>query len=361
MDRWNRFTILCHDGFSMANMVFTKYFGKASTVQMIMSLSHLSTKFSGSVIGSALGDAIGKVAFVGMDAANLRVDLNLIDSLFYTDDTAMAIGLAETLASHGRLHEQAVGDALRQIYRREPWRGYRLGTTKVFGLVEEEALSYGQAAARLRGSAGAVDNGAATRVAPVGLFFANAPDLYEQAALSAGVTHAHPVAIDGAAVLAKAIAQVVPCTPATPFLWQPWLRELIAFARTRALREQLQLAEDMFISHLAPEVAFEYLGRGNTVPTTLPFALYTFLCHPTSFADCILRAVTHGGERDALGAMAGAIAGAYLGIAAIPVEWRAKLENECYLARLARTLAGTASLPWGEASDCSSHRLGHWN
>ncbi|MEZ4730046.1 MAG: ADP-ribosylglycohydrolase family protein [Caldilineaceae bacterium] len=208
---------------------------------------------------------------------------------------------------------------------------------------------------------GAVDNGAATRIAPVGIFFADAPDLYEQAALSALVTHAHPVAIDGAAVLAKAIALGLQQTQATVFQWQPWLQELIAFARTEALREQLQIAAALFARYVTPKVAFAYLGRGNAVQTSFPFALYAFLCHPTSFQRCLLCAVTHGGERDALGAMAGAISGAYAGVEGIPGAWRAKLENGCYLERLACTLAETASLPYGAASDCSTHWLGHWN
>ena len=37
--------------------------------------------------------------------------------------------------------------------------------------------------------------------------------------------------------------------------------------------------------------------------------------------------------------MAGAISGAYLGIEAIPSEWRAKLENREYIEALAENLA----------------------
>ncbi|MEZ4730047.1 MAG: ADP-ribosylglycohydrolase family protein [Caldilineaceae bacterium] len=89
---------------------------------MITSIPDRFGKFLAGILGSALGDAIGKVAVVGMDAANLYLDLDLIDTLSYTDDTAMAIGLAETLTTHRCLHEQQVGDTFRQIYRREPER-----------------------------------------------------------------------------------------------------------------------------------------------------------------------------------------------------------------------------------------------
>lgn len=328
---------------------------------MITRTQKRQAKFLGGMIGGALGDAIGKVAFAGMDAANLCADLDLIDSLPYTDETVMAMGLAETLSVQGRLDEQQLGNCLRRHYQREPWRGFKHGPATVFALVEEQGLSYRQAAAQLGHHAGALDSDAATRITPVGLFFADAPNLYEQAALSAAVTHVHPVAIDGTAVLAKAIAQVVPWTPAIPFSWQPWLRALITFAQTRVLREQLQITEDLFRGQVAPKVAFDYLGRGSTVQTTLPFALYAFLCHPTSFAHCVLCAVTHGGERNALGAMAGAIAGAYLGLEAIPLDWRAKLENRCYLERLAHILAEMASFPNNEPSYFSTRWPGKWN
>ena len=47
----------------------------------------------------------------------------------------------------------------------------------------------------------------------------------------------------------------------------------------------------------------------------------------------------NGGDRDTLGTMAGAIAGAYLGIEAIPESWRQKLENLSYIEKLASRLA----------------------
>jgi poly(ADP-ribose) glycohydrolase ARH3 len=47
----------------------------------------------------------------------------------------------------------------------------------------------------------------------------------------------------------------------------------------------------------------------------------------------------NGGDRDTLGAMAGAISGAYLGLEAIPQSWRQKLEDLTYIEGLASRLA----------------------
>jgi len=71
----------------------------------------------------------------------------------------------------------------------------------------------------------------------------------------------------------------------------------------------------------------------------MPFALFSFLRHPTSFEDCLFCATLHGGDRDTLGAMACAISGAYLGIESIPQSWREKLENRSYIEDLALRLS----------------------
>jgi poly(ADP-ribose) glycohydrolase ARH3 len=71
----------------------------------------------------------------------------------------------------------------------------------------------------------------------------------------------------------------------------------------------------------------------------MPFAIYSFVRCPHSFEDCLDCAIMHGGDRDTLGAMAGAISGAYLGVEAIPSGWRAKLENRQTIEELALELA----------------------
>ncbi|MCB0064595.1 MAG: ADP-ribosylglycohydrolase family protein, partial [Caldilineaceae bacterium] len=195
----------------------------------------------------------------------------------------------------------------------------------------------------------------------VATFFVHAPDLYAQAALSASVTHVHPVAIDGAAVLAKAVALVLEQPACTSFAWQPWMEELIAFSQTHELQKQLRMTKRLFAAGLNPKFAVDYLGCGSAVHESLPFALYAFLYHPTSFEQCLLCAVTHGVEHAELGAMAGAIAGAYHGIAGIPQGWRTKLDNEAYLEQLACKLAQTAATANGNPPYFATQWMGKWN
>jgi poly(ADP-ribose) glycohydrolase ARH3 len=71
----------------------------------------------------------------------------------------------------------------------------------------------------------------------------------------------------------------------------------------------------------------------------MPFAIYAFLNHPTSFDACLFCAILNGGDRDTLGAMAGGISGAYLGSESIPEPWKRKLENRGYIEKLGLSLA----------------------
>ena len=68
-------------------------------------------------------------------------------------------------------------------------------------------------------------------------------------------------------------------------------------------------------------------------------ALYCFLRHATSFADVIHNAVFIGGDTDTIASMAGAVAGALLGDAAIPPQWAAAIREERYDAAGIRDVA----------------------
>ena len=184
------------------------------------------------MLGSALGDAIGELAFRFPEEGRLRAAIAAAHVLHYTDDTAMAIGLAESLAERGGLEPQHLGRTFHRHFNREPWRGYASGPPTIFQLVEKSGLTYEEAARNLYGGQGSLGNGAAMRVAPLGLFFHDAPDLYDQAVAAAALTHAHPLAQDGAAVQAAAVAMAVQASALGPpesskryaDMWDFWQR-----------------------------------------------------------------------------------------------------------------------------------------
>jgi poly(ADP-ribose) glycohydrolase ARH3 len=115
-------------------------------------------------VGSALGDAIGELAFRYRAEDDLRARLDQLNELRYTDDTAMSIGLAESIITKGDLEQQDLGDTFRRNFLKEPWRGYASGPPTIFSLVERYGATYREAAKSLFGGEGSLGNGAAMRI-----------------------------------------------------------------------------------------------------------------------------------------------------------------------------------------------------
>lgn len=64
------------------------------------------------------------------------------------------------------------------------------------------------------------------------------------------------------------------------------------------------------------------IGSGFMAIETAPFAIATFLRHPTDFRAGVLEAVNAGGDTDTNASIVGAMIGANVGLAGIPEEWR---------------------------------------
>lgn len=297
-----------------------------------------NAKFRGGMIGSALGDAIGELAFKYPVLATLQSRLSKTDLYRYTDDTAMAIRLAESIINVGVIDEKHLGNIFAANYVKEPWRGYAWGPPYIFETVQITGNTYTDTARTLFNGTGSFGNGAAMRIAHLGLFFCNSSDIYEQACRSASVTHTHPLAMDGAAVLAYAIAKVVNIDPKEEFSRINFINSLINFSKETVIQDKLVTVKKLLIKRCSSQEAAERLGQGVAIHESMPFAVYSFLNHLESFKDCLYCAILNGGDRDTLGAMACSISGAYLGIEAVPVSWQEKLENRKYIEFLALKL-----------------------
>ena len=295
--------------------------------------------FTGCMVGSALGDAIGELAFRQPDRDQLRAEVNTADVLRYTDDTAMALGVAEAiLEGEGDLDPEQLGRIFARNYSDEPWRGYGPGPPSIFRTVEEEGCSYREAAGRLFDGEGSMGNGAAMRVAPLGVFYCGRDDLRRKAELSAGVTHTHPLGCDGAAVLAQAVGRAALLDPEDEFPAPDFARELAEDADTDAFRDALEELAELAEKHAGRGEAARKLGTDVLIHRSVPYAIYCFVTAPSSFERCLMHAILVPGDRDTIGAMAAGISGAYLGESAIPAGWVRSLENAGLLRDYARKL-----------------------
>lgn len=271
-------------------------------------------RFQGCLLGLAIGDALGG-KFEAQSGDGIRARFPTVASLidypqeeiWYTDDTQMAIGVAETLAAHGAISDEHLCAAFVANY--VPSRGYGRGARAVLEAMEE-GQDFRQVAEKYF-PGGSYGNGAAMRVAPVGLLFrGDRPKLWEQARLSALPTHLHPLGIEGAQILALAVALV---SQVRLFDRSLFFAELQAACESAAYRTKLEAAN-------AVRSAADLNQLGNRIEAleSVPTAIASFALTPESFEETVSHVIFLGGDTDTLAAMAGALSGAYLGVKRLP-------------------------------------------
>jgi poly(ADP-ribose) glycohydrolase ARH3 len=128
----------------------------------------LRDKFLGSLIGAALGDAIGASREGHRMASEEEIGRipEIQHPLRYTDDTHMTIGMAESLLENRGFNGAHLAERFAENYFKEPWRGYGPGPPRVFRLLKN-GEAWDKAAGHVY-QGGSFGNGAAMRVAPVG-------------------------------------------------------------------------------------------------------------------------------------------------------------------------------------------------
>lgn len=286
----------------------------------------LSDRFAGCILGLAVGDACG-APFEGMPASAIHYDFGgaekhvrepLVDVLNYTDDTQMTIGVLETLIAHGEIDDATLVD--RFVANYDPARGYGTGARRLLEGARRSEDWRPLATSIFPG--GSLGNGAAMRVAPVGLFFLDDLDrVADEATRSALPTHQHVVGIDGARMQALAVALALRSTGA-PFDRDAFFRTLIGYAATEEFREKLEDA-----AALSPRDGIAHLGHTLEANRSVVTAIACFAFDPDDYPRMIARAIGLGDDCDTLAAMAGACGGARLGLSAVPANLLAKLEN----------------------------------
>jgi len=301
----------------------------------------LKDRFEGCLFGLAVGDALGgKFEAQSADAIRARFPstARLIgypqEEISYTDDTQMAIGISEALIERGEIVEEVLCRAFVANYL--PSRGYGRGARAVLNAMED-GRDYRQVAEQ-HFPGGSFGNGAAMRVAPVGLLFRDDHRrLWEQARLSALPTHLHPLGIEGAQLLALAVAL---CTSMERFDHASFFAELLKACESGEYRAKLEQAARV----QAPE---DLAGLGNRIEAlhSVPTAIASFALTPESFEATISNVIFLGGDTDTLAAMAGALSGAYIGASRLPSRLVGLLESSpkgrAYLKQLAGQLFAT--------------------
>ena len=289
----------------------------------------------GCLLGLALGDALGAPYEGGILERLLwrAIGVNSRGEMRWTDDTQMTVDLIESFLTQGRVDPDHLALRFAGSYH---WsRGYGPAAAKILKRIAKG--TDWRTANRSVYKDGSYGNGAAMRAPILGLIFAGQPDqLTENARLSAIVTHAHPLGIEGVITLAF-VAESVARNCNNP--------ETILNAsnqcRLPEFRSRLEIALKWLESEQeipAKEVS-RRMGCGIAAHESCVTAVYSalrFRCRP--FPEMMEFIISIGGDVDTIGAMAGAIWGLINGYSQLPTSSVARLEQHEDLASLAEAL-----------------------
>ena len=275
--------------------------------------------------GLSLGDAFGEQfihSLAWMGSPNAR---ELPPGTWkYTDDTEMALAIAEVLSDDGLLDQPRLASAFARRHALDPHRGYGSNTREVLRAIERGG-DWQTAARAAFGGRGSHGNGAAMRAAPVGAYFV--PEGFERVAAeayrSAEVTHAHSDGIAGAIAVAVAAAWAAQhrnsAQPARPSgLFEVVLRHTPSGKTRLGIEQAAELPLDTWQFEAAMQ-----LGKGEQVSATdtVPFCLWIATRHLDNFTEAMWSTVHVGGESDTNCAIVGGILALAVGAEELPRGW----------------------------------------
>ncbi len=293
-------------------------------------------RFAGALLGLALGDALGAPHEGGLlERAVWRViGRTRRGELRWTDDTRMALDLAEGLVARGKVDQDDLAQRFAASYH---WsRGYGPGAARLLRRVRggEGWIKANRSVFR----EGSYGNGGAMRAPVVGLFYSGRSQgkLERAARTSAEITHAHDLGQEGAAIIAAATALAVTGAPSGEIL-----DGAAECSRSETFTSRLVLASNWIGAGVHPDAdeVTRMLGNGVAAVDSCVTALYVGLRHrDDSFDDLLAFVIEVGGDVDTIGAMAGALFGACRGVQALPEQHLERLEMREQLEKTAHRL-----------------------
>lgn len=307
----------------------------------------LRNRYRGAMLGLATGDALGTTLEFSTPGSFTPIDDMVGGGPFgllpgqWTDDTAMALCLAESLVTEEGF------DLYDQMRRYLRW--YREGYLSSTGVCFDIGATVAGALRRFEATgnplAGSLDpmaggNGSLMRLAPVPLAYATIPDeVVRLAGVMSATTHAAPEPVDACRYYAGLIVGAL----------QGRTKETLLAARFSPIGEKWP--EDSLVPRVGEIAAGSFKRRqppqirgSGYVVHALEAALWAFW-HTDSFEAGALSAVNLGEDADTTGAIYGQLAGAYYGVEAIPDRWRNRLAHGELITRLADGLLAMANAP----------------
>ena len=335
-----------------------------------MQTNNLQDKCRGSLVGGAIGDALGyPVEFVNSfeeikakygDNGIVEYDMSYpwldekLDKVLFSDDTQMTLytieGLFEAERS-GRPIVPTICNAYLAWFGHQVGKKVKISYDSKLSRIEElnqrrapgntclsALLSIYNGKDPMNSSKGC---GGIMRVAPIGLYGATHGWSLEETAKLAGevaeLTHLHPLSTYPSAALAV-IVQL--CVLEDEKIDANHFESIIgkslevvsgvygadapAMENFQKLIRKVPQLEDNLLRDW--EIIENGLGGGWVAEETLAIAVFSVMRHIDDFNACMICAVNHGGDSDSTGAVAGNIIGAIIGYEAIPDKFTKSIQ-----------------------------------
>lgn len=286
----------------------------------------LADRARGVILGLAVGDALGAaVEWDHPDQIHARYGGPLRDMVAsrtwqlgeWTDDTAMALALAESLAERACYDEDDVLARYLVWARSEP---KDIGATISHALARARTPADARAAAAAyhRESGGrSAGNGSLMRTAPIAILYRDDVGAIERISrLDSSLTHHDELAGDACVILNMTIASLLTGRR------MPQSTSTVG----RAAAEAPSLTTEQLLDPVQRQIGY--------VLTALRVAFWAAMS-AASFEEAVVAAANLGGDADTNAAVAGALAGARFGAEAIPQRWLEPLRDRERLAGVA--------------------------
>ena len=290
-------------------------------------------KFYGCFIGLAVGDAVGApLEFTQPGSFAPITDMVCggkleIQKGEFTDDTSMALCLAESLLESGGF------DPVDQMERYGKWvlHGHFSSRDYAFGFGQTFMTAYHKFRRTGDPYSGSITpkrpgNGCIMRLAPVPLFFF--PDenkIIRYSGESSRTTHGHPESIYASRLFGRMLFMALSGKNKEEILFDHRPED-------NAPENIKQIATGTYRDKTENEIESTFFAA-----KCLEAALWCFF-HTNSFKDAILKAVNLGGDADSTAAVCGQLAGACYGYETIPKPWIDHLVKKEMIAEMAARL-----------------------
>jgi ADP-ribosyl-[dinitrogen reductase] hydrolase len=297
-------------------------------------------RFRGCLLGLAAGDAVGTaVEFMARGTFPAVVDMVgggpfRLKAGEWTDDTSMALCLADSLLEKNGFDPSDQMDRYLRWYK----EGYLSSNGRCFDIgntIRQALLRYQQTHSPYSGETNewSAGNGAAMRLAPVAMFYANRPlEAIQRAADSSRTTHGARESVDACRYLAGLLVGALNGVSKTELLSDRYSPAAGLFEKEPLAPAIDEVARGSFKVKSRDEI----VGSGYVV-RSLEAALWAF-ARSGSFAEGCLLAANLGDDADTTAAIYGALAGAFYGETGIPAAWRERLAKKDLIASFAQRL-----------------------